>query len=333
MLVNLNHLKIPERVLIDEAYKRRIKRFHPKRGEIEEDYHRRMTGYRGEKEISYFLDKLDPDQFDIIHGLRLPCPNSDNFFQIDKLVLSTSILPLNIEVKNWKCDIHFDKHLDQVIKIYPDKNKRERTQNPVLQAREQAQQLGMWLAQNGFGHFLIEYLFANSNEKSIITADPGYEHIFKKVCTGETLIEKINQIAPLPNSLTKSSLKSIEDALLAAHTPLKYNIQKMYEIPPKDVSTGVHCPKCNLLAMQFNKYGLWICLHCNYQSKTAYIPTINDYFLLIKPTNTNAELRWFLQISSSDAANYILKSLNLPFTGSKKGRIYYRPEKNFPFDE
>jgi ribosomal protein L37AE/L43A len=332
MRVNLNDLKIPERVLIDEAYKRRIKRFHPKRSEIEEDYHRRMTGYRGEKEISYFLDKLDPDQFDIIHGLRLPCPNSDNFFQIDKLVLSTLILPLNIEVKNWKCDIHFDKNIDQVIKIYPDKNKRERTQNPILQAREQAQQLGMWLAQNGFGNFPIEYLFANSNEKSIITADPGYEHIFKKVCTGEILIDKINQMAPLPNSLTKSSLKNIEDALLAAHTPPKYNIQKMYNIFPKEIIPGVHCPKCDLLPMQY-KNGIWTCLYCHYQSKTAFLPTINDYFLLIKPTITNAELRWFLQISSPDIATHILQSLNLPHIGSKKGRIYFKPEKNFPIYE
>jgi hypothetical protein len=246
---------------MDEALKRRIDLFHPKQNEIEEDYHNRMTGYRGEKKISYFLDKLAPDQFDIIHGLRLPCPNSDNFFQIDKLVLSTSILPLNIEVKNWKCDIHFDKHLDQVIKIYPDKNKRERTQNPVLQAREQAKQLGMWLDQQGFGNFPVEYLFANSNEKSIMTADPGYEHIFKKVCTGEILIDKINRIAPLPNSLTKSSLKKIEDALLAAHTPPKYNIQKIYNISSKEIRPGVHCPKCNLLAMIYKKYGIWVCPH------------------------------------------------------------------------
>jgi ribosomal protein L37AE/L43A len=332
MRVNLNSLKIPERVLIDEALKRRIIRFHPKRSEIEEDYHHRMAGYRGEKEISYFLDKLDPDQFDIIHGLRLPCPNSDNFFQIDKLVLSTSILPLNIEVKNWKCDIHFDKHLNQVIKIFPEKNKRERAQNPVLQAREQALQLGMWLTQQGFGKFPIEYFFANSNEKSIITADPGMEHIFQKVCTGEILIDKINQIAPLPNSLTKSSVKNIGEALLAAHTPPIYNIEKMYNILPKEILPGVHCPMCNLLAMLY-KHGIWICPHCHYQSKTAYIPTINDYFLLIKQTITNRELRWFLQISSPDTANDILKSLNLPFTGSKKGRIYYKPEKNFPIYE
>jgi ribosomal protein L37AE/L43A len=332
MHLNLKPLKIPERVLVDAACKRRITSFHPKRSEIEEDYHLRMTGYRGEKEISYFLDKLDPEKFDIIQDLRLPCPNSNNFFQIDKLVLSTSILPLNIEVKNWKCDIHFDKHLDQVIKIYPEKNKRERAQNPVLQAREQAQQLGMWLAQQDFGHFPIEYFFANSNEKSIITADPGNEHILNKVCTGETLIDKINRIGQLPKSLTKSSLKKIEDALLAAHTPPVYDIQKMYNISRNEILPGVHCPKCNLLQMLY-KYGIWICPHCNYQSKTAFIPSINDYFLLIKPTITNAELCWFLNISSPDTATYILKSLNLPYTGSRKGRIYYKPEKNFPLDE
>ncbi|MDP4156928.1 MAG: NERD domain-containing protein [Bacillota bacterium] len=330
--MSLKPLEIPERVLIDAALKRRINLFHPTRTEIEEDYQHRMTGYRGEKAISYFLDKLAPDQFDIIHDLRLPCPNRDDFFQIDKLVLSTLILPVNIEVKNWKCDIHFDKHLDQVIKIYPEKNKRVRAQNPVLQAREQAQQLGIWLAQHDFGHIPIEYLFANGNEKSIITADLGMEHILKNVCTGETLIDKINRIDQLPNSFTKSSLKILEDALLAAHTPPIYDIQKMYNISPKEIIPGVHCPKCELLAM-FYKNGIWICPHCHYQSKTAFLPSINDYFLLIKPTITNAELRWFLQISSPDTATHILQSLNLPHNGSKKGRIYFKPEKNFPIDE
>jgi ribosomal protein L37AE/L43A len=326
-------LKIPKRVEIDQALKRRIKQFHPKRSEIEEDYQIRMNGYRGEKEISYFLDKLNPEQFDIINDLRLPCPYSEDFFQIDKLVLSTSIIPLNLEVKNWKCDIHFDKHLDQVVKIYPEKNKRERVQNPVLQAREQARQLGLWLVQQGFGQFPIEYLFANSNRKSLITANPGIENILKYVCTGENLIDKINRIPPLPTSLTKSSLKIIEDVLLAAHTPKVYDIQKMYNIPQKEILPGVHCPRCHLLAMLYNKYGIWVCPHCNYQSKTAFIQSLNDYFVLIKPTITNAELRWFLNISSHDTANYILKSLDLPHTGSTKGRVYYKPEKNFPFDE
>jgi ribosomal protein L37AE/L43A len=324
-------LKIPKRVEIDQALKRRTEPFHPKRSEIEEDYQIRMNGYRGEKEISYFLDKLDPEQFDIINDLRLPCPYSDDFFQIDKLVLSTNILPLNIEVKNWKCDIHFDKHLDQVVKIYP--NKRERAQNPVLQAREQARQLVLWLAQQGFGQFPIEYFFANSNRKSLITANPRNEKILKYVCTCENMIDKINRIAPLPNPLTKSSLRIIEDALLAAHTPKVYDIQKMYNISPTEILPGVHCPRCHLLAMLYNKYGVWECPHCHYQSKMAFIPSLNDYFLLIKPTITNAELRSFLNISSPDTANYILKSLGLPHTGSTRGRIYFKPEKNFPFDE
>ena len=72
-------------------------------------------------------------------------------------------------------------------------------------------------------------------------------------------------------------------------------------------------------------YGVWTCPHCKEKSKTAHIKAIEDYFLLIKPSITNSELRHFLQIDSIKSANNILKSLNLPYTGNRKGRVYHRP--------
>jgi hypothetical protein len=65
--------------------------------------------------------------------------------------------------------------------------------------------LGLWLKQQGFGDLPIEYLFANSNDKSIITTSPGNELILQKVCTSETLNDKINLIGQLTNPLTKAS--------------------------------------------------------------------------------------------------------------------------------
>jgi hypothetical protein len=62
------------------------------------------------------------------------------------------------------------------------------------------------------------------------------------------------------------------------------------------------------------------------KSKTAHIPAIDDYFLLIKPTITNAELRAFLHIDSIRVAGKILSTMNLPFTGKYKDRVYYQPQ-------
>ena len=322
----------PERALVDLALKRRITSFHPKRGEIEEDYHNRMTGYRGEKSIDYFLEKMPQDKFDIIHDLRLPSSDGENFFQIDTLVLST-LLILPLEVKNWAADLHFEKNLNQVFRTFPDKNKRKRVQNPILQARVQAIQLQYWLADHGFGNIPIEYLFVNSNNKSIITTDPGNEQIFHRVCTNETLTDKINLFCQNQKSasLKKPILKELEDALLAANKPPKLDIQKMYNISPNEIITGVHCPKCFAIPMNY-KNGTWYCPQCTHQSKTAFLDTLNDHFLLIKPSITNAEFRQFLHLSSEDVAYQILKSLNLPFTGTNKGRIYYKPEKIFTPD-
>ncbi|MCQ6279911.1 nuclease-related domain-containing protein [Bacillus sp. EB600] len=322
----------PERALLDLALKRRIENFHPKRSVIEEDYHHRMTGYRGEKSIDYYLEKLPKDKYDIIHDLRLPCTEEDKFFQIDTLVLSTSLI-LPLEVKNWAGDLHFDKHLNQVLRTFPNQTKKKRVQNPILQVHEQAHQLKNWLAHHNLGNVPVEYLFVNSNDKTIITTDPGNEKIFQRVCTNETLIDKIHLLTQTqkPANPKKSNLKKLGEALLAAHTPPVFTIQKLYNISPYEILTGVYCPKCLSLPMVYNK-GTWYCSQCSHQSKTAHIETLNDYFLLIKPSITNAEFRQFLHISSARSTNRILKSLNLPYTGTNKGRIYYKPEKIFTPD-
>lgn len=60
-------------------------------------------------------------------------------------------------------------------------------------------------------------------------------------------------------------------------------------------------------------------------SKDAHIHALHDYFLMISPQITNLELRDFLQIANSRSATYILSTLDFPFSGSTKGRIYHQP--------
>lgn len=332
MRLNLKPIVIPERALFDQASKRRIISSHPKRGDIEESYQNRMKGYKGEKSIDYYLEMLPGDKFDFIHDLRLQRSDSDKFFQIDTLLLSTSVI-MPLEVKNWAANLHFEKNLNQVIRTFPDNNKGKRVQNPLLQVRDQAFVLKNWLDNHNLGNIPIEYLFVNSNNNSIITTDLGNEQILQRVCTSETLIDKIHQISRNQKqvSIKKTYLRKIEDDLLAAHTPQKLDIQQIYGISPEEIITGVHCPKCFSIPMTYNN-GKWFCHQCSYLSKTAFLPTLSDYFLLIKPTITNQEFRHFFHIPTVRIANHILKSLNIPFTGMNKGRIYYKPEKIFTPD-
>lgn len=321
-----NECMVPERAMIDFALKIRLDKLHPKRSDIEEDFHNRMAGHWGEKSLDFYLSKLNDSEYHIIHNLRLPSPQG-TFFQIDNLILKISHL-IALEVKNWSGRVHFDQKLDQVYRTPPNSNEIKRVQNPVIQAKEQAEQLTIWLKRLGLGHIPIEYFYINANSKTIITADPGHEHLLQRVCNSEILVDKILQTNNFHKNglIDNSTLQKLGHDLLASHTPPQYDIQKLYGITADNILTGVHCPICFSLPMEY-KSGTWICRRCGCKSKTAHIETVYVYFLLIKPFITNVEFRNFLHLPSPNVAFEILKSMKLPSTGSTKGRIYHKPEK------
>ncbi|MGG5255164.1 nuclease-related domain-containing protein [Neobacillus sp. SM06] len=318
----LNEVTVPKRALIDAALLRRIDPQHPARREIEDDYHARMAGYRGEKSLVYYLKKLPQTKFDIIHGLRLPGENG--FFQIDTLILST-MFAFVLEVKNMSGILHFEKLLDQFIRINPQTNSRERYQNPILQAEEQSLQLESWMNRNQLGGLPIEYGFVNSNPKTIITADPGNEWILEKASNSETVNRKIFALSKQYRNepIGKSAVTKIGQQLLQSHTPPDYSIKEMYHISPHEIRPGVHCPNCFAIPMTYHR-GTWECFNCHFTSKTAYIDTIQDHFLLIKPTISNTELRHWLQISSPNITRQFIVSMNLPSGGKNKMKIYFQ---------
>jgi hypothetical protein len=127
------------------------------------------------------------------------------------------------------------------------------------------------------------------------------------------------------DKLDAKELRKLKRLLLSKHTPENPDILKQFNLSPIEIPTGVKCPTCNFIPMEY-RYGTWCCQKCNMKSKTAHIPAIDDYFLLIKPTITNAELRAFLHIDSISVAGKILSTMNLPFTGTYKDRVYYQPQ-------
>jgi hypothetical protein len=284
------------------------------------DFNNRMTGFLGEESVMNFhLEPIWDLNYRIYHDLRFL--HGKYYFQIDILILS-AFFALVLEVKNWSKDWHFDKVLNQTT---IDKNgKMERTKNPIFQARLQALKLREWLKLNKITGIPIQYLFVNSNEKSnvIIGEDNKYKW---NVCNSEYLLERIDQMTNefKIELLDEKELRKINSLLLTKHTPEDLNLLKLYNLTPKTVLTGVHCPTCNFLPMSY-RAGTWKCPKCRKDSKTAYINTIHDFFHLINPTITNAEARQFLQINSPKMAHHYLNSMNLTSTGKFKFKIYHQ---------
>ncbi|WP_169802769.1 nuclease-related domain-containing protein [Neobacillus soli] len=301
----------------------RLAYLHPIWPEVMNEYKRRLAGQRGEKSMYFHLSMLSESKYQIYHGIRLLYRGF--YFQIDFLVLCGAFA-LVLEVKNRSGELEFEKEFNQV--TCKKNGQKERINNPVSQAKLQARKLRGWLRDHNI-ELPVHYLFVNSNEKTIILSDPGNEHITRHICNSETLLEKMDQLEHFhkEEKLDAKELRKLRRLLLSRHTPENPDILKQFHLSPKeDILPGVICPTCRFLPMNYH-YGSWCCPKCNLKSKTAHIPAINDHFLLIKPSITSAELRAFLLVSSPSVGGKILASMNLPFSGTFRNRVYFSKKK------
>ncbi|RDU35951.1 NERD domain-containing protein [Neobacillus piezotolerans] len=310
---------IPLIILMLEALLRRLPNGHPKRKEVEESLRTQKAGYNGEKSVDYYLNFLDQGKFMIFKGLRLK--NNGFFFQIDTLLI-TPFFALILEIKNWGGDIHFDKNFCQV---FQEKDGKTTVYtNPISQARLQTLRLREWLKNHNFPDIPIEFLVVMSNNSSRLKADPGYYEVFKKVIHEIRLVEKVSEIEKQHKKefFSINELKKLKKNVLAKHTPYRPDILKNFSISTIEILPGILCSTCLSYSMKIH-YGKCHCVHCGYVSYTAHLEAVRDYFLLISPSLTNSEMRRFLKLENDKQAYNILNSMNLPFTGTKRGRVYY----------
>lgn len=182
---------VPLSIEMYQAVIRRLVDNHISKYDIVTDYNNRLTGFLGEQSVMNFhLDHLlASPNFRIYHDLRFF--HGNHFFQIDILLLC-AYYALVIEVKNRSRDWYFDKVLNQT--TFDKKGKKERTKNPILQAKLQAFKFKEWLKHHNISGLPIQYLFVNANEKAniFITEDNPYKW---NACNSEFVHERIDQLS------------------------------------------------------------------------------------------------------------------------------------------
>lgn len=301
-----------------EAILRRLPENHHKRSDIDKKTENLMAGYNGEKTINYFLGLLPPNNYHIFHDLRLPA--GDSYFQIDALLLSPKFV-LIIEGKNFSGTLFFEKN-----QLTQEKNEMKKTyQNPLSQATRHKILLSNWFEKYQISLIPIEHLVCISNTSTTINISPGYMEAEKRVCKAVALLKKIDEFEKMykKDILDQKNIGKIKRLLLNKNTLNRMDILKTYEIEKKEILTGVQCPKCLFIPMQY-KRGSWECSSCHTTSKDAYLQAICDYFLIIKTSFTNGEIREFLHLPSTRVATYLISLQNLPSTGSTKGKVYFQ---------
>lgn len=302
-----------------EALGSRIKDFHRKREEIEDDNIKAKTGAKGENEITFPLTFLSTEDYFILHNLRIP--DSNSHFEIDTLILSGNFFLL-VEVKNWYGTLYFDGER-QVIRI-GDGGKEEGLPNPIPQVKLQRHRLQKVLNQQNFPRIPLLYFIVFSFPSTIIKPMFPEFPVPKEVFHCNLLFQKISELNRQYETpvVDIDTLKKISSSLVTAHKPKEKNVLDNYGIKQSELIKGVKCPKCSEAPMA-RRYGKWHCRRCNHFSKDAHIATLNDYILLIGNEITNREAREFLMVDSPNVVKNILQKEGYRASGSTKSRTYH----------
>lgn len=283
---------------------------------------RYLKGYRGEKAVSYYLDFLPEKENYIFHSLRLP--SGKYFFQIDYLVLTVRYA-LILECKNFFGTLYFDEDFKQMIRIANEKE--EGFQDPISQAKWHQHQLRSLLKLHNIT-LPIEYFVVISDPSTIVKTSPKNREAMKKVVHGHSLLEKIAEVdSRYQNEILDSKeVRKLSKLLLKSHTPEDIDVLVKYGLRIGDINTGVRCPGCGRIPM-IRQNVTWYCGGCGMKDKKAHVSAVTDYFHLFGDSITNKQFRDFVHLRSDTSAKRMLKAMELPFSGSNKGRIYCDPMK------
>lgn len=281
------------------------------------------AGYKGEQTLDYYLSFLHAYNLRVFHGLRL-VSKYGIAFQMDCLLLSTRV-PILLEVKYITGIIKFDPTFNQMIRTL--NGEREIFPNPITQVDLQRRRLIQWFADRKQPHIPhIETLVVFTNPKAILETDSNYYQAINKVIQCAELPAKIEDIYRRNKEtyFTDKELNKIEKLLLKNHTPEEFNVLQKFNIPQSYIAKGIQCVICQSFKVK-REGRKWVCAICGAKPKDAHFPALKEYALLYGPSITNSQLRDFLQLPSISIATKILTSMNLPYTGKCRNRVYYLP--------
>jgi Nuclease-related domain len=289
------------------------------RDEIQEALRKHVSGYRGEQSLDYFFRYLPPINLNLLHQIRLL--HQEYFFQIDSLIITPNFI-LIIECKNVAGHCYFESPFDPMIRTLNDT--REAFDNPVEQVKRQSYHLMSILSMLKYPRIPIESLVVMTNPKAITEFHPTYKEARSKVIKSSGLVTKFEEISLKHEKvhLTPKEIKRIIKYLIKNHIPENPDVCGRFQIDTNHLLRGVFCPNCEPALLCRHKR-TWYCSTCKKNFNKAHVAALIDYALLISTTISNKECKDFLKLPSRSQAYHLLMSLNLPYTGMRKSRIYH----------
>ncbi|SHF75204.1 nuclease-related domain-containing protein [Ornithinibacillus halophilus] len=293
-----------------------LPRLHPKfpqLQEMEKDLASRKKGYIGEKKVDYYL-KLLPQKFVILQDVCLEFQRHK--FQIDNAIHSQYAIYL-VESKNYNGKITFDTILKQLIRS--DGKIEEGYRYPITQSESHKLYLQSWLHERNFHDIPIIPLVGIADPTTIIDVIGDRASIARTVVHAEYLPHEIMKMDEKfkQNNSPRIQPQTIGKTILNECTEFDIDIVSQYGVKPEHLYPGVHCPNCGHLRMKWIGWK-WTCPKCQKTSKHAHWKALADYFLLFKPTITNSEARYFLQVNCRHQVKRLLADARLEYVPEKR---------------
>ncbi|MGP7817041.1 nuclease-related domain-containing protein [Niallia sp. 01092] len=176
---------------------------HPSHPKIKVDYAKRLAGYKGERNVDYYLKFLPSDKFDIFHDVTIKIEGMT--VQIDTLIISLHVIFI-LEVKNIAGTLYFDQRKNQLIRTY--QSKEEVLPNPFLQVKRQAFLFKRRLESKNINNFQVENFIVISNPYTILKTNEEDRKFFDRMVQPEAIVEKI-----VENMKRYEKIKSLNNQL------------------------------------------------------------------------------------------------------------------------
>ncbi|MBY6038394.1 NERD domain-containing protein [Fictibacillus nanhaiensis] len=297
---------------------RRIPPTHLRKHEFQEQLRNHSSGFKGEQSLEYFYRYL-PKDVQFLHGLRIL--DDDYFFQMDTILITPSFITI-LEIKYMAGHLFFEDQFYQFIRTH--NGKEEAFANPIDQVHRQRYHLSKILNQNKIASVPIETLVVMTHPSAIIESTPTYKEAAETIIKSSSLKQKFESLAkkhPTP-ILTEKEVKKIVKLLSKLSSSYDPDICELFQVQKNELLRGVFCPTCAHSIMRY-EWGKWHCATCYTSSKTAHIEALQDYALLISKRIKNDECAYHLNLSSSSQSYHLLRSLNLPSSGTNRSRHYH----------
>lgn len=293
-----------------------------KREEIRDTLKKYVSGYQGEQSLDYFYRYLPSHDIKFLHGLRIL--HEGYYFQMDTLLITPNFV-LIIESKNIAGHVYFESSYDPMIRKQHDL--REAFDNPVEQVKRQSFHLMSLLQNLNIPTIPIESLVVMTHPSTITDFSLTYKEARSKVIKSSGLVSKFEELSRKHHKeiLSIKEIRRMIKYLLKQHTPLNPDVCHKFQIDPNSLIKGVFCPECDRIFLHRHQRS-WFCFTCRTLYKHAHESALLDYALLVSMTISNKKCKDFLNLPSTSQSYHILHSLNLPFTGSRKSRVYHLDE-------